>query len=162
MYGGPATTAQGTSVSQTATFEITLGRPEGAATFAVRSFSGRERLSKPYVFDALIADADIDERTFAERALGAPVMLTIHGAAGPRLVRGVVQRCASAGFMSGFVGRTTRIFGRRGTYDRRAFLVWAGGRAFPAERAILLRGAAASSGRQLGGPRVEGGVSLPK
>jgi type VI secretion system secreted protein VgrG len=77
-------------------FEIALGAfPAG--TFRVASFRGRERLSRPYAFEVAVTGRDVDADALLNELIGRPVLLTLHGPGGSRVVRGVVARAISSG-----------------------------------------------------------------
>ena len=77
-------------------FEVFVqGFEEGA--LRVVALRGRERLSRPYTMDVTVAARDVDETRLAAEAIGRAARLVVHGAAGPRVIRGVVSRARSAG-----------------------------------------------------------------
>lgn len=77
-------------------FDFWIGTAAGGSLRVV-SFTGRERLSRPFAFDLVVAGRDVDEARLPQEAVGQAARLTIHGPAGARMVRGVISRCASAG-----------------------------------------------------------------
>ncbi|MFO0587298.1 MAG: type VI secretion system tip protein TssI/VgrG [Polyangiaceae bacterium] len=77
-------------------FELFVAGFEERALRVV-ALRGRERLSRPYAIDVTAASRDEGEGRLGADGIGRAARLVIHGAAGARVIRGVVSRVRSAG-----------------------------------------------------------------